>query len=131
MKSIVAVAFQNKKSIFEHLGKCRNFLIYTINDDIVESKNLIELTKEETLHAFFNGENNSKRNVLLEVDILLTRGIGKGAVENLARYDITCFKIEETDPDKAITQLINGTLEAMSPVSYSISGCNCNCKNHN
>ena len=129
MKTIVAVAFQNKKSIFDHAGKCRNFLMYTINEDSIESKNLIELSKEETLHAFFHGENNSKRNILLEVDILLTRGIVDGAIQKLARYNVACYKIEEKDPDIAINKLINGTLEAMGPVSHSISGCSCNCKN--
>ena len=131
MKTIVAVAFQNKKTVFEHAGKCRNYLIYTINEAEIESKKLLELTKEETLHSFFHGENNLKRNNLLEVDILLTKGIGTVAFDKLTRYGVTCYKIEENDPDEAINKLINGTLEAVSPVSYNKSGCNCNCRDKN
>ncbi len=125
MKNIVAVTFQNKKSIFNHTGKCRNYLIYTINGAVIESKRLLELSRDETLRIFFQNEN--KKHVLLECDILLTRGIGSGAIEKLAKYGIACYKIEETDPDIAIEKLINGTLEAMAPISNEISGCNCNC----
>lgn len=127
MKNVVAVTFQNKKSIFNHTGKCRNYLIYTINGAVVESKRLLELPINETLRSFFQNENKIKKHILLECDILLTRGIGYGAIEKLSKYGIACYKIEETDPDIAIEKLINGTLEAMAPISNEISGCNCNC----
>ncbi len=127
MKTIVAVASQNKKVIFEHAGKCRNFLIYTIIDTNIESKRILELTKEETLHNNSKRGINSNKSSLVDVDILLTRGIGNGLIQKLASQNIACYKIEETDPDTAINKLINGTLEAVSPVSYDKSGCNCNC----
>ena len=129
MKNIVAVTFQNKKNIFNHTGKCRNFLIYTINGAEIESKNLLELQVDETLRTFFKNENNAKKHILLDSDILLTRGIGSGAIEKLTKYGVACYKIEETDPDIAIQKLINGTLEAMAPISNEVSGCNCNCNN--
>lgn len=130
MKNIVAVTFQNKKSIFNHTGKCRNYLIYTINGSIVESKRLLELSMKETLRSFFQDENEAKKHILLESDILLTRGIGNGAIEKLAKYGVACYKVEESDPDIAIEKLINGTLEAMAPISNEVSGCNCNCGNN-
>jgi predicted Fe-Mo cluster-binding NifX family protein len=127
MKTIVAVASQNKKIIFEHAGKCRNFIIYTINDDIVESKKILELEKDETLHNASHNENKTFTSTLFDVDILLTRGIGNGLIQKLARQNVACYKIEETDPDTAIDKLIKGTLEAVAPVSHEKSGCNCNC----
>lgn len=127
MKTIVAVTFQNKKTIFNHTGKCRNYLIYTIKDSTIESKRLLNLSINETLHSFFHEENGIKNSILFESDILLTKGIGNGAIDKLAKYGIACYKIEESDPDIAINKLINGTLEAMSPISNSVSGCNCNC----
>jgi len=126
MKTIVAVASQNKKVIFEHAGKCRNFIIYTIDNGVVESKKLLELSKEETLHTSIHGDATVKHS-LYDADILLTRGIGKGLIQKLARYNVACYKIEETNPDTAIQKLINGTLEAVAPVSHEKSGCNCNC----
>ena len=127
MKTIVAVTFQNKKTIFNHTGKCRNYLIYTLKDSIIESRRLLELSINETLHSFFHREEDMKKHILFESDILLTKGIGNGAIEKLAKYGVACYKIEESDPDLAINKLINGTLEAMSPISNSVSGCNCNC----
>ena len=128
MKTIVAVASQNKKIIFEHAGKCRNFLIYTINDTNIESKNVLELAKNETLHHTSHNENGIFNSFLSGVDILLTRGIGEGLVQKLARNNVACYKIEDIDPDTAIEKLINGTLEAVAPVSHNKSGCNCNCE---
>jgi len=127
MKTIVAVASQNKKIIFEHAGKCRNFIIYAINEGVIESKKILELTKEETLHNTSHNGSSDFKSSLLDVDILLTRGIGNGLIQKLARQNVACYKIEETDPDTAIDKLINGTLEAVAPVSHDKSGCNCSC----
>ena len=126
MKTIVAIASQNKKIIFEHAGKCRNFIIYTIDNAVIESKKLLELSKDETLHSSTHGDATVEHS-LFDVDILLTRGIGSGLIQKLARYNVACYKIEETDPDTAIQKLINGTLEAVAPVSHEKSGCNCSC----
>lgn len=132
MKTTVAVTAQNRKTIFEHAGKCRNFLIYTIDDNVVINKSLLELSEKETLHHFFHDESSSAKaaSSLFDIDILLTRGIGEGAIQKLAMKNVVCYKIEEIDPDTAINKLINGTLEAMSPVSHDKSGCNCNCGGH-
>ena len=129
MQTVVAVTSQNRKTIFEHAGKCRNFLIYTIADNIIINKKLLELSEEETLHHIFHKENSNTltSSPLFDVDILLTRGIGDGAIQKLAMQNVVCYKIEETNPDTAINKLINGTLEAMSPVSHDKSGCSCNC----
>ncbi|VAW24756.1 hypothetical protein MNBD_BACTEROID04-1512 [hydrothermal vent metagenome] len=129
MKTIVAVTAQNRKTVFEHAGMCTNFLIYTINNNIIENKKLLELPKEESLHNVFHGNTNGS--VLFDVDILLTGGIGNGAIQKLANHNVACYKIEEKDPDKAIHKLINGTLEAVSPISHDKSGCNCDGDHHN
>jgi predicted Fe-Mo cluster-binding NifX family protein len=125
MKTLVAITTQNRKKIFDHAGKCRNFLIYTIENDIVTNKKLLELSKEETLHNVLHKPNESS--ILYDVNILLTRGIGNGAIQKLAVHNVVCYKIEETDPDVAIEKLIKGTLEAVAPVSHETSrGCSCN-----
>lgn len=127
MKTIVAVASQNKKIIFEHAGKCRNFIIYTINNSNIDHIKILELSKEETLHNMSHSASNTIKETLLGADILLTRGVGNGLIQKLARQNVACYKIEETDPDTAIHKLISGTLEAVAPVSHEKTGCNCNC----
>ncbi|MDX1828044.1 MAG: NifB/NifX family molybdenum-iron cluster-binding protein [Lutibacter sp.] len=123
MKTLVAITAQNRKTIFEHAGKCRNFLVYTIKNNVITDKKLLELKKEEILHNVLHDVNTTS--VLYDVDILLTRGIGNGAIQKLAKHNVACYKIEETDPDMAIDKLIKGTLEAVAPVSHESSGCNC------
>jgi len=61
MKTLVSITAQNRKTIFEHAGKCRNFLVYTIEDDIITNKKLLELAKEETLHNVLHETNGRTR----------------------------------------------------------------------
>lgn len=124
MKTIVAITAQNKKTISEHAGKCRNFFLYTIENNEIIQKSLLEFSKEETLHNVFHEGNTS---VLFDTDIILTRSIGNGAILKLAKNNVACYIIDENDPDTAIEKLISGTLEAKAPVSHQQSGCNCNC----
>lgn len=128
MKTIVAIASQNKKEIFEHAGKCRNFIIYTINDSKIENKSILELDKEDTLHESCSNEDIDLKAKLNDSDILLTRGVGNGLINKLAKKNIACYKVLELDPDIAIEKLIKGTLEAVATTpSSNGSGCNCSC----
>jgi len=60
----------------------------------------VSLSLSKTLQCCF-----SISSVLFDIDILLTRGIGNGAIQKLAKHSVACYKIEETDPDMAITKL--------------------------
>ena len=130
MKTKVAVTVQNKRSISEHAGRCKNYLIYTIDDLEITNKYLLELSEEETLHNLFHNSNNSE-SILFDMNIILTRGIGNGAINKLASHNVVCLKINEKDPDLAIEKLINGTLEAYAPISVESCGCNCGGHKHN
>ncbi|SDW93028.1 Predicted Fe-Mo cluster-binding protein, NifX family [Lutibacter oricola] len=130
MELIVAITAQNRKEVFDHAGKCRNFLIYQLKDNKLVSKNLLELKKEETLHEFFHADQNVEevKNPLLGVNILLTGGIGSGAIQKLGKFGVAAHIIEEKDPDLAIEKLLNGTLAAKKPAEHAESaGCNCSC----
>ena len=123
MKTLVAITSHNRKSITEHAGRCRNFYIYTIVNDSIVKKELLELSSGETLHEVFHGEKPT-HSVLFDVDILLTGGIGNGAIQKLAVNNVACYIIKEKDPDEAIAKLIKGILEAYAPVSHR-GDCNC------
>lgn len=130
MKTIVAVTSQNKKQVTEHAGRCRNFWVYTIDKDKVIAKKLLSVSKEETLHEVFHGANGlHAKNVLCDADILLTKGIGRGASYKLANMNVASYVITETDPDIAVDKLIKGVLEAITPISHD-KGCSCNGQDH-
>jgi len=119
MKSIVAITSQNKKTITKHAGECRNYIIYTIENNIVKDKKILELQDNEILkYTFHKDKSSDPKNLLFDVDILLTGSIGPGGVNKLAKQNVTAYVIKEKDPEIAIEKLINGTLEAFAPVSH-------------
>jgi predicted Fe-Mo cluster-binding NifX family protein len=127
----VAVASQNKKTITSHAGKCRHFYIYSIDREGNYTKELVDLSKEETLHYTFHEDPAANpHNYLYDMDILLTQSIGQGAIQKLALQNVTAYIIQETDPDTAIKKLIEGTLEAFAPVSSHKGHASCNCGGH-
>ncbi len=46
----IAVASQNRKEITGHTGMCRKFWIYTIENDAITGREMLELSKEQSLH---------------------------------------------------------------------------------
>lgn len=129
MKTTVAVTSQNKKTVTKHAGECRNYLIYTIDNDTIISKKILELQKNETLkYTFHEDQSENPKNLLYDVDILLTGSIGKGGINRLANQNVIAYLIQEKDPDAAIDKLIKGTLEAFAPVSHAKGG---GCGDHN
>jgi len=47
----IAVTSQNRKTITGHAGSCRIFWIFTIEDNKITSKELLELPKEQAFRA--------------------------------------------------------------------------------
>lgn len=129
METIVAVTSQNKKTVTKHAGECRNYLIYTIDNNKITSKKVLELQDNEILkYTFHEDKSSNPKNLLYDVDILLTGSIGPGGVNRLANQNVTAYVIQEKDPDAAIDKLIKGTLEAFAPVSHHKNN-NVPCKN--
>ena len=125
MRAIIAITSQNKKTITKHAGQCKNYLIYTIDQDTVIAKKVLELKEKETLYNTFHGSPDANpKSILFDVDILLSRGIGNVAINRLARQNVTAYIVEEKDPDIAIQNLIKGTLETFAPFSHEDGGFN-------
>ncbi|MDV7187581.1 NifB/NifX family molybdenum-iron cluster-binding protein [Lutibacter sp. TH_r2] len=124
MELNIAITSQNKKTVFEHAGRCTRFLVYHIKDNELVNKSLIEITKEESLHNFFhsNSTDTIVLNPLQGINMLLTGGIGDGAIRKLANVGIATHLIEEKDPDVAIEKLLNGTLAAKKSGNCGCSG---------
>jgi len=122
MRAQIAITSQNKKTITKHAGQCKNYLIYTIENDEIVSKKIIELSEEETLHyTFHHSSDENCKNILFDADILLTGSIGNGAINRLAKENVTAYIVKEKNPEIAIRNLINETLETFAPVE---GGCN-------
>ncbi len=124
MKTRIAVTAQNKRTISSHAGACRNYYIYEIVDNTIVSKNLLELSKEETLkYTFHEDSSDNPQNKLFDVNIILTGGIGAGSTNKLAARNIKAYVIEEKDPNTAVDLILKGELQAIEPAEHA--GCNC------
>ncbi|MEE4277735.1 MAG: NifB/NifX family molybdenum-iron cluster-binding protein [Halieaceae bacterium] len=47
----IAIASQNRRSVTDHVGRCRRFWIYQLDGESAAEGELLELPKEGTLHA--------------------------------------------------------------------------------
>lgn len=94
----IAVTSQNRKTVTEHAGRCRRFWIYTLEEGQITDKQLLELSKEESFHE----SRGDGPHPLDGVDILVTRGMGGGLAQRLARRQIRLEVTEQTDPDQAV-----------------------------
>lgn len=105
----IAITSQNRREITGHAGRCRNFWIYEIAEEApqaVKDKQLLELPKEQSLHEHAgNGPHP-----LDGVDVLITGGMGGGMRQRLAGKGIRGITTPETDPDRAVADLLDGSL---------------------
>ncbi len=121
MKAKIAVTTnKNGDRLAEHAGHVVYFKIYEVdeNEGLTGSK-VIKVDKEHTLHNLLHNPHiNPQEHEVLQSQILLTGGIGMGAIQRLAQMGVRAYIIEEQNPDEAINQLINGTLKAVDPTTY-------------
>jgi len=126
MKRTIALTYQNRKFVSGHAGRCRNFFIYTVDDDKILSKELLELPKEKVLHeAFHNPELAGQPHPIFDVDIFLVGGIGIGAINKLKNHGVNTHIIRETNPDTAVNKFLAGTLEVLNLENYDKDSCGC------
>ncbi len=111
---------KNGDKVAEHAGHVVYFKFYTIDEEkgLIDS-NLVKVDKAFTLHNLLHGTNiNPADHEILQSQILLTGGIGMGAIQKLAQMGVRAYIIEENNPDEAVKQLIDGTLKAVDPSTF-------------
>jgi len=99
----VAVTYKNGQ-IFQHFGHSEQFKVYT-----VENNKVVASVVEDT-----NGNGHGALAGFLKalgVDTLICGGIGGGAKTALANNGITLYGGASGDADKAVDELLAGTLE--------------------
>lgn len=110
----IAVASQNRRTIMEHAGRCRKFWIYETEQDKVVRKELLELPKEQSFHD----SSPHASHPLDEVQVLIAGGMGHGLSHRLTHKGIVGIVTPETDPDRAVTAYLDGSLAVLSPGSH-------------
>lgn len=123
MQHIVAVTSQNKKTISGHGGRCRKFYFYTIENDRIIKRDLVETPREEVLHEVFHNMGPEAHHPIFDADIFLAAQIGQGAIVKLAQKNVRAYITPQTDPDTAIKELIEGTLKVVDMSAQNHGGC--------
>jgi len=124
-KIIVAVGTGRPGTrIAEHAGRTKHFLLYEIHADDdqnlrLHDKKQIELADDEILHEVLHRfPIDFTGHPLEKASIVLTRGIGAGAMQKLFLAGKRAYRIAEKDPDEAIRKLMEGRLQALPPESH-------------
>lgn len=102
----IAVASQNKSKVTENTGKCQQFWIYEVNSPEILSKELLELSKEQSFH------NSSPHDPhpLDNVEVLISGGMGNGLMRRLEQQGIEAIITEESEPDFVVNAYLNDSL---------------------
>lgn len=104
----IAVTSQNRRTVTEHAGRCRKFWLFTVEDNAIADKQLLELPKEQSFHESSVHEPHP----LDGIDVLITGGMGSGMVRRLARKNIKGLVTKESDPEIAVNLYLKGELVA-------------------
>lgn len=110
----IAVASQNRKTITDHAGRCRNFWIYQIQDQKIVDKSLLALAKEQSFHE----TPINSPHPLDGTDVLLLAGMGSGLKYRLETKKIKPIITDEDSPDLAVEKYLAGTLEELPFIDH-------------
>jgi len=101
----IAVTSQNFRTVTQHAGKTRRFLVFerdlTTGHPRVITR--LDLPKEMSMHEF-HGEEHP----IFEMDYLITGSCGEGFIRRMADANVNVIITSEQDPLAAVTAVIEG-----------------------
>ena len=95
----IAVTSQNRKNVTEHAGRCRKFWIFSIENNKIVDKQLLEFPKEQAFHE----SSAHAPHPLDDIDVLIAGGMGEGLMARLERRGIKSVVTQEDDPEAAVS----------------------------
>jgi predicted Fe-Mo cluster-binding NifX family protein len=101
----IAVTSQNFRTVTQHAGKTRRFLVFerdlTTGQPRVITR--LDLPKEMSIHEF-RGENHP----IFEMDYLITGSCGEGFIRRMTDANVNLVITSEQDPLTAVTAVMEG-----------------------
>lgn len=107
----IAVTSQNRKNVTGHAGRCRKFWVFSVENNKIVDKQLLELPKEQALHETAPNAPHP----VDHIDILIAGGMGKGLMKRLERRGIKGVVTKEDDPETAVSLYLSGSLKSEQP----------------
>ena len=112
----IAVASQNCRTITGSGGRARRFFVFEVGPDkSVTELERLDLAKEMAMHAF-----RGQEHPLFEMDVVILGGCGQGFVNRLAMHGTLVLATAETDPHKAVADLLEDRLQPPAPIEAHV-----------
>jgi predicted Fe-Mo cluster-binding NifX family protein len=101
----IAVTSQNFRTITQHAGKTRRFLIYEQDPETGRAQELarLNLPKQMSMHEF-QGDDHP----IFEMDYLITGSSGQGFIRRMSDAGVEVIVTSEQDPLTAVTAVLEG-----------------------
>jgi len=100
----IGVTSQNFRTITGHAGKTRRFFVYESQSTGFRELDRLDLPPEMAIHSFQGGPHP-----LDDLDVLITASCGQEFVQRMAARQVRVLATSETDPLRAVTQVVAGT----------------------
>jgi predicted Fe-Mo cluster-binding NifX family protein len=113
----IAVASDNNKNVTGHLGRCRGFIIYQTDGELIISKEYRDnLFTHHRLHGHseehsHNHSHSALAEGLSDCSVLLFKSGGWRVIEDLKSVNIYPFLTDEEDADTAVVLYLKKELE--------------------
>jgi predicted Fe-Mo cluster-binding NifX family protein len=118
----VAVVSDDQTTIAAHFGRAQGFMVYTVEDGKVVSKDWLPNTFTAHMHGHAQQEHGAGQhghghgpvlNALAECDAVISGGMGRHAYTDLTKSGRRVFITSEIDAEKAVNLLLSGQLTDM------------------
>ncbi len=110
----IAVSSNNQTDITGHAGHCLQFWVYELDLPAVQTKELLQLNKNQSFHATPASEPHPLDNV----QVLISGSMGSGLARRLEAKGIKPIVTSETDPDAAVAAYLVGSLVTGTPEEH-------------
>lgn len=104
----IAIASQNHRSVTAHVGRCRHFFIFDMDQEPIKSPGSLDLDPEQVLHVWQEG-----KHPLDGVSTVIAGSVGQGVADKLAQRGIHVLATPERDLGRVVDQFLDGTLPIM------------------
>ncbi|WP_180966955.1 NifB/NifX family molybdenum-iron cluster-binding protein [Cohaesibacter celericrescens] len=109
----IAVTSQNFKTVTNHAGRARRFIVFTVGqDNQPQETERFDLPKDQCIHELGG---KKVAHALDGVDVVISASFGPGFARNMASRDVIASLTDETDPVRAVQDYLSNGQRLPSP----------------
>jgi predicted Fe-Mo cluster-binding NifX family protein len=116
----IAVASDDQRTIAQHFGRTKGFMIYTVEDNKITDTSYVDNTftghvrGHHHKHDHDHQHRHSHRGILealKDTEVVISRGMGRRLLDDFERVGKTVFVTATETLDDAVSQYIEGVLK--------------------